>query len=56
MMQLHTGAELFGNVVNCGITERGCSISAAIEAVVKRALSVSEMSPTCGIYTVQLHC
>jgi hypothetical protein len=24
-MQLHTGAELFRNVVNCGITERGCS-------------------------------
>ncbi len=36
-MQLHAGAEHFGNVVNRGIT-------AAIEAVVKRAHYISEMS------------
>jgi hypothetical protein len=41
-MQLHTGAELFGNVVNCGITE---------QAVVKRVLYISEMSQTCDICT-----
>jgi hypothetical protein len=36
-MQLHIGAEHFGNVVNRGIT-------AAIEAVLKRAYYISEMS------------
>ena len=36
-MQLHAGAEHFGNVVNCGII-------AAIEADVKRAHYSTEMS------------
>ncbi len=36
-MQLHAGADHFGNVVNRGIT-------AAFEAVVKRAHYISEMS------------
>jgi hypothetical protein len=31
-------------------------VAAAIEAVVKRAIYISEMSQTCDIHKVLLHC
>ncbi len=44
-MQLHTGAEYFGNVLNRGSLQ-------AIEAVVKRAHCITEMSQNYAGFTL----